>query len=80
MDKETQLKSTVTHLSAMLRTVRTLNRGTPMAEVSTALEKHIKGLTLADLGLIETPAVEVPPVSVTPTPAPSPVADHPRAA
>lgn len=60
MEKETHLKTAVNNLSAMLRTVRSLNKGTDMAEVAGALEKHLKGLTLADLGLVELAPAEVP--------------------
>ena len=80
MDSEAELKSTVHHLRAMLRTVKTLNKGNAKGLVADALSEHLKGVTLADLGLAEVAPVEVPARAALPVRPSDPSAEHANAA
>jgi hypothetical protein len=53
VDMAAELHLTVHHLSAMLRTVRRIRPNSPQAQISAALELHLKNLKPADLGLPE---------------------------
>lgn len=54
VDMQAELHLTVHHLCGMLRTIKRINPNGPGAAVSSALEKHLKALTPAALGLPET--------------------------
>lgn len=57
LDMHAELRLTVHHLCGMLSTVRRIHPHTPAATISEALQKHLKALTPAALGLPE--AIEI---------------------